>query len=255
LEVIGVLDSGIGGLTILKNLINMQLDAEFYYISDTDNVPYGGKSQEFMLERTVLMIEELLRKDVTTILIACNTLTAETIDQLRNKYKVNFVGIEPYLNYINSHNFKIDDSLALILTEATFFSNRFTNLREKLDPNGEVDVYPLKNLAIIIEKICYKNLEELKADIDDELKILNGKNYSHLILGCTHYPIIADYIEQVHNLKTVNPHINVVDRIIDQAKLKINNIEKHKFWYNPKLSNEWKLVSIQDFKFLQNKQE
>ena len=77
---IGVIDSGIGGLTILKDLMSKRLDAEFWYISDEENVPYGGKSQDFMFKQMTVMTSRLIEKGVDGILIACNTATSETID-------------------------------------------------------------------------------------------------------------------------------------------------------------------------------
>jgi glutamate racemase len=250
LKKIGILDSGIGGVTILNELLLQKLDAEFYYISDTDNVPYGGKTQEFMLSRTKLMINGLLLMGVDSIVIACNTLTAQTIELLRDIYTVPFVGIEPYINYLNNNNTLEKDNFALILTEATYNSQRFTSLRNKRDPDHKIKIYPLKKLALLIEKLSICNFDDIKEKINIEIAPLLNQGHTHLILGCTHYPIIGKYLEKKLNLKVLDPHNNVVKRIIDLTKISSTNTMNQQFYYDANLSGNWQQLYLTDLSFL-----
>lgn len=247
---IGIIDSGIGGLTILKQLISKNLDANFYYISDEDNVPYGGKSQTFMLSRMKEMTEKLIKKNVQGILIACNTATAETIDHLRNHYKIPFIGIEPYINYINKLDTK-EKKLGVILTQATFNSNRFKNLVISLDPKKLISIYPLQELALLIEKLKYSKFEDIKQKVDKELLILKDQELTHLILGCTHYPILSKYIESTLDLVTIDPSAFVIDQLIESLGLKIlKKTNKNEFYYNANNSSLWKKTDLKSLIFI-----
>lgn len=236
---IGIIDSGIGGLTILDKLLNESLHAEFFYISDEVNVPYGEKTQEFMLKRTKLMVDKLLTKKVVCIVLACNTLTAETIDELRRIYKVKFIGIEPYINFINKTQLHDREKVALILTQATFKSARFQELKLKLDPNELIDFYPLKNLALIIERLKKIEFDKIRPLILEEINILRNKGYSHLILGCTHYPIIGEFLEEYLGVNVIDPHISIVKRVIEICKLTKSGKPNRTIHYNANAGDEW----------------
>jgi len=245
LKKIGILDSGIGGLTILKDLIGGKYCAEYFYISDEDNVPYGGKTQDFMLERTRLMVEKLRGKDIYKILIACNTLTAETIEILRKDYiDINFIGIEPYVNYINKNSMMEDDSVGMILTPATFESERFKNLIKKYDPNGKIIIQPLNSLALLIQQLSSKPFKDMKDLIDQEIqKIKDHGSLTHVILGCTHYPIIRKYIEDSIGVKTIDPYEQVIDHLVSICDLEVGQRDT-KFFFNPNLGDEWNFIGF-----------
>lgn len=222
---IGVFDSGIGGFSVLAELFNVLPEAEYFYISDDANAPYGPKSDEFITERTVAMTEELLKLGVELVVIACNTATASSIDQLREKFKgVPFVGVEPYLNAYYKMPEGVADhekKMMVLTTESTGKSERFKRLKERLDPNSQIDHFSLKNLARLIEE--YYHLPQHNAEIEatfyknveDELQFLKSQNYSYAILGCTHYPLIREKIESFLKLKTISPCKHVALRVKD----------------------------------------
>lgn len=246
---IGILDSGIGGLTLLKGILNHHFDADYFYISDNKNVPYGNKSQDFMLERIRLMVTILLDKNVDAIVIACNTATAETIDKLRSDFTIPFFGIEPYINYLNHSE---DKELALILTEATFKSARFQALLQRFDSNNKLKIYPLKELALAIESLKTTPFFEIEKIIESELNFLNENKFDALILGCTHYPIIKGYIENHYKIKTVDPTENIIKNIKEKLSLEVSQVSKQTFQYNEDASNSWIKISLEDFPFFES---
>lgn len=207
----GVIDSGVGGLSLVEEMFNKKFDIDCYYVCDKNNVPYGGKTQSFMFTQSCKMVEKLMDEDVFDILLACNTLTVETIEKLREKYpKITFVGIEPYVNYLNHASDK--QNIALILTPATFASSRFNYLKGKYDPRGEVAVYPLPKLALEIEN-CYYDSKRGLENMLQELDELKNKDIKYLILGCTHYPLIKKLISSYLNVQVVDPHSQVVEQL------------------------------------------
>lgn len=241
---IGILDSGLGGFSLLKDLMESSLDAEYFFITDNDHVPYGEKSQNYILERMKVLTQKLLDQNVEAIIIACNTATVETINKLRDIYNVKFFGIEPYINYINHST---NEKLALILTEATFKSERFKFLVNKFDPKREVSVFPLKNLAIIIEKLYKNSFSEIKNEVFNELEFLNEEKFDSLILGCTHYPLIKNYIENEFKIKTIDPNKYVIKEVIKNLSLKHSALLTS-FYFNYNASSEWSKREIKDYK-------
>ena len=96
---IGVFDSGIGGFSVLSELIKAYPEARFFYYSDDAHAPYGPKSDEYITDRSFKITDELISKGAQMIVVACNTATASSIDALRSHYpQMTFVGVEPYLN-------------------------------------------------------------------------------------------------------------------------------------------------------------
>lgn len=232
---IGILDSGIGGTSLLRQLIKQELACDYYYISDSINVPYGDRDQKFMLERVSLMVQELIEQDIDSVVVACNTLTAETIDDLRRSFEITLFGIEPYINYLNIEA-SSDERVGLILTPATFNSERFQQLREDKDPQNKIKIFPLKRLALIIE-----HAQDIKkSDLEAELAELKNEKLQTLILGCTHYPLVAKAIEEILQVKTVDPNQNVIKHMISSLNLKPGTTGS--ICYRQNLTDKWRAI-------------
>lgn len=211
---IGIFDSGIGGLSVLKELVNVFPEASYFYFSDDANAPYGPKSDEFITERSIKITDELTKIGAELIVVACNTATAASIDALREKYpQMTFVGVEPFLNAYYKETAAA--KMAVLTTESTGKSERFKRLKERLDPNGFIDNFSLKNLARMVEELYYNPSFEAEFDklLADELKPLQGHDYTHAILGCTHYPLVKEKIEKILNLKALSPCTHVAQRV------------------------------------------
>lgn len=218
---IGIFDSGIGGFSILRELFKSIPTADFFYIADHEFCPYGTKSPDKIRERCHLLVKELLKFNIDLIVVACNTATAISIEELRDKFKIPFVGIEPYLNILNQKENLADlSNVAAIMTSGTYHAKKFMLLKNEKDPLGQISYYPLKDLAGLIESY-YPNLQDEKfiSLAKKELGQLKA-NHSHLILGCTHYPLIKDLIEDFLQLKTISPCKNVVKRITQLMNIK-----------------------------------
>jgi len=247
---LGVIDSGIGGLTIVKDIALNGLECEIYYISDAKNVPWGNKSQNFMLERISLMTEVLIEKNVQAILIACNTATAETINKLRERFSLPFVGVEPYINYIHHDKNSEDHKFALILTEATYRSERFQNLVKKLDVQNKIDIFPQKNLAMLIESLKTKNFKDIEDDVREELKPIDTRKYTHLILGCTHYPLIKEYFEQKMNLKVIDSTSRITERVVEHLHVSKSKNPIKNIFYSENAQRIFEEKKLSSFSFL-----
>ncbi|MBC7712026.1 MAG: glutamate racemase [Rhizobacter sp.] len=239
---IGVFDSGIGGLSVLKELLKTFPEAQYYYFSDDAHAPYGPKSDEFITDRSFKITQELVDQGPELIVVACNTATAASIDALRAHYpNMTFVGVEPYLNAIYKET--TPAKMVVLTTESTGKSERFKRLKERLDPIGFIDNFSLKNLARMVEEFYYDPGLEAQFDRELELELapLQGKNYTHAILGCTHYPLVRNKIEMILNLKTLSPCPYVAQRV-RELSVKDNEVlspADHEFYFYSSSKPGW----------------
>jgi len=192
---IGVFDSGIGGLTVLKTLINKYPNNEYIYYGDTLNLPYGSKTKEQLNNLSSNDVEFLLSKNIDIIIIACGTVSSNCLNYLKDKYQVPIYDIiTPTIKYLNESN---HSNIGIIATERTIDSHIFKN-------NINKEVYEIKTpkLVPLIEN---NNINEIELTINEYLKELKNK-IDILVLGCTHYPIIKDNI-----IKYFNNQIEILD--------------------------------------------
>lgn len=211
---IGIFDSGVGGFSILQELLNILPGHEFYYISDKPNAPYGDKDSEFIKKRCHILSEELLAQGVDLVLIACNTATAEGIDSLREKFDTPFVGIEPFVKAIETFDLKEKNVNPVVLTTpAMHESKRFQLLLDKFDPKKIIHQHPCPNLASLIERAYEDDFTSVEAQIEAELSQLKELSLTHAILGCTHYPLIKEMISEYLGVKCISPCVAVAKRV------------------------------------------
>lgn len=185
---VGLFDSGLGGLTVLKNLYKHYPNNEYIYYGDTLNLPYGSKSIDELKKLASQDIEFLIDKQVDIIIIACGTVSSNCLDYLKNKYNIPIYDIiSPTINYLNNSNYS---NIGVIATERTIDSNIFKN-------NLNKTVYQIKTpkLVPLIEN---NNLSELNNILDEYLKEYKN-TIDILVLGCTHYPIIKNNINKYFN--------------------------------------------------------
>ena len=187
---VGIFDSGIGGLTVLKNLYKHHPNNEYIYFGDTLNLPYGNKTKEELQKLASQDVEFLLSKKVDIIIIACGTVSSNCISCLNDKYNIPIYDIiSPTINYLNNSNY---NNIGIIATNATIDSHIFTDNLNKL-------VYEIKtpDFVPIIENNKY---DELDNAINSYLHEYKDK-IDLLVLGCTHYPIIKDNLNKYFNNK------------------------------------------------------
>jgi len=252
--IIGIFDSGVGGFSVLVELFKIFPEAEYYYYSDAAHAPYGPKSDEFITERAFVITKELLNKGADLIAVACNTATASSIDALRLNFpQIPFVGVEPYLNAYYKES--TPSKMAVLTTESTGKSERFKRLKERLDPKGLIDSYSLRYLARNVEDLYSgkMSVQEFDTQLESELLMLKNKQYTHVILGCTHYPLVKNKIESILSMKALSPCPYVASRVKEMVGLKTINHSNQKaynsenFYFYSSEKPEWILKSRADF--------
>lgn len=185
---IGVFDSGIGGVTVLKELLKIMPNENYLYYSDSKNNPYGDKSNEEIINLSDNVVEYLINQGCKIIVIACNTASAISKEYLRNKYSIPIIAIEP------AYKLVVNNEKTLVMaTKATINSEKFHKLFDTYDNHNTV-LLPCPGLADLIEE---GNENKINDYLENKLK--DYKDVKNVVLGCTHYPLIKDEIKKVIN--------------------------------------------------------
>ena len=211
---IGVLDSGIGGVTVLREILKQGINAKFIYYSDSKHNPYGDKSSDEVYSIVKTIVDYLLDKGCVAIVIACNTASAICVKRLREEYPDTlFIAIEPAYKMVHDYNPK--GKTLVMATEGTINSEKFLTLFNKYD-NHKTILLPCKGLAELIEEG-----NEVKIDryLDDNLS--KYKDIDNVVLGCTHYPLIKKNIRRVlGNVKFFDGSLGVSKELVRQLELR-----------------------------------
>ena len=211
---IGVLDSGIGGVTVLREILKQRINAKFIYYSDSKNNPYGDKSEDEVYSIVKGVVDYLLDSGCIAIVIACNTASAICVKRLREEYPDTlFIAIEPAYKMVHDYNPK--GKTLVMATEGTIKSEKFLTLFNKYD-NHKTILLPCKGLAELIEEG-----NEVKTDryLDDNLS--KYKDIDNVVLGCTHYPLIKDNLKRVlGDVKFFDGSLGVSKELVRQLELR-----------------------------------
>lgn len=197
---IGVFDSGIGGVTVLREIIKILPNENYIYYSDSKNNPYGDKTKQEIIKRCEEVFSYLLEKNCKAIVIACNTASAIAVNTLREKHKdIPIIAIEPAYKMV--HDYAYDGETLVMATKGTIESERFNLLYNKYN-NHKTKLLECVGLADRIEE---GNENKIKEYLEKNLKEYKGK-VENVVLGCTHYPLIQEEIGQVlgENVKFFN---------------------------------------------------
>ena len=185
---IGIFDSGIGGASVLTEMLKAMPNEEYIFLSDSINNPYGDKSKDELLEICKNNVEFLLSKGVKCIVIACNTASTQMADVLRYQYpNVPIYAIEPAYKMV--HDYAYDGQTLILATKGTVKSEKFHMLYNKYD-NHKTEVISCVGLADSIED---GNTEKIDKCLDEYLLDYKGK-VKNVVLGCTHYPFVKNRI-------------------------------------------------------------
>ena len=202
---IGVFDSGLGGLTVLKEIKRILPNEDLVYFGDTARVPYGPRSKETIMKYTFQAINFLLTKDVKAIVIACNTATARSLVEAQEKYDIPIIGVIEAGARTAAASTK-NGKVGIIGTEGTIKSKAYNTEIKKIDKRIKVYGKACSLFVPIVEE-GWANTEVARLTAKEYLKDLEEKGVDSIVLGCTHYPLLKRTIgEEVGmEVKLVNP--------------------------------------------------
>jgi glutamate racemase len=205
---VGFFDSGVGGISVLKQAVKVLPNENFIYFGDSLRAPYGtrmsGEIKKFVFDD----VDFLLKKNIKALVVACNTATSVAIEGLRTKYSdlMPIIGIEPALKPAVKYN--KNGSIIIMATPVTLSEDKFENLVKKYDFEDNVIPMPCPGLVELIEKgiICGDKVE---AYLRKKFLPLKNEEISAVVLGCTHYPFIKKTLAGV--LKDMDQNSDIID--------------------------------------------
>lgn len=198
---IGIFDSGVGGLSILKEIKKNLPNENLIFLADQKNVPYGLKNQKELEKITEKITQFLMKYDIKMLVIACNTATCYALSHLRKKFNMPIIGVVPAIKPAAQKSKK--SKIAVMSTPATANSAYLKNLIKEHATNTQVLRLGCEGLEDSIEELNY---QRINASLPDYASKIKGFGADVLVLGCTHYPLIKDNIK-----KSLGHGISVID--------------------------------------------
>jgi len=216
---IGVFDSGIGGLTVVKRLASTLPNESIVYFGDTARVPYGSKSNSTVIEYSIQNTKFLLQKNIKALVVACNTASSIAIPDLKKMFDIPIIGmIEPGSNMAMKKS--QTKKIGVIGTRATVNNLAYSKEIKKMDKSALVIEKPCPLFVPLAEEGWIKH--QATYEIAEEyLKEFREIGIDTLVLGCTHYPILAEVIQKV-----IGDRVSLIDSGVASSEVVKSELEK-----------------------------
>lgn len=231
---IGVFDSGIGGLTIVKEIMDMLPEEDIIYFGDTARVPYGTKSKETVTKFSIQCIKFLLEKGVKAIVIACNTASASSLDAVQQSFDLPIVGVvEPGAR--TACDVTKSGKIGIIGTEGTVSSGAYEKAILGIDHNIDMILRPCPLFVPLAEE-GWQDTDIAFLTAEKYLLDFKGSGIDALVMACTHYPLFEKTISKImgEGIKLVNPAYEtarVLEHMINFNGLKNERPHKAEYKY------------------------
>ncbi|MCK5236631.1 MAG: glutamate racemase [Deltaproteobacteria bacterium] len=231
---IGIFDSGIGGLTVLRELIKALPSEDTAYLGDTARVPYGTKSAETVTSYSLEITEFLVEYGIKALVVGCNTASAFSVEKLRAVHTIPIIGvIEPGAKAAAKAT--RTKRVGVIGTEGTIRSNAYSNAIKEIDPN--IVVYNKAcPLFVPLAEEGWTNNEVAAATVREYLSDIKDEHIDTLVLGCTHYPLLKEIIGEFfgHDVTLIDSAeetaLEANHILTSKDLLNENNSASHKFF-------------------------
>ncbi|ARR04286.1 MULTISPECIES: glutamate racemase [Campylobacter] len=239
--VVAVFDSGFGGLSLLYEAMKKLEGCDFIYFADNENAPYGTKSIDEIKALSIDAVDFLASK-ADIVVIACNTATSAAVSDLREKFNIPIIGMEPAVNLGKD----ADGDILVIATPATIKGVKLNELLKKSNLNNKTHLLPMPKLVEFAQNMEF-NSPNVKEYIKNQISKFNSKNISLLVLGCTHFNYFKDsFIDLMPNSKIVDGvdgTIRQIKRKIDELNSKGKNLDTKLLYYSSKKQKDINLIT------------
>ncbi len=190
---IGIFDSGVGGVSVLKAAVELLPNEDFIYYGDNAHAPYGTKTEQEIQDLSLACGDFLQAKGVKAIVMACNTATSVAVRQMREEYDMPVISIEPAVKPAMETSY--DGDIIVLATEGTLSQPRYNLLLERLNAKERVINIQCKGLVTLIEKGDMDS-----GELDEYIRCIFAPYHSHrvdtVVLGCTHYSFVKNKIKR-----------------------------------------------------------
>lgn len=233
-EAIGFFDSGVGGLTIWNEVVKILPNENTIYIADSGNAPYGTRSQKEIQNLSISNAEKLIELGAKLIVVACNTATTQSIEVLRKRFDIPFIGIEPAIK--PAAQLSKTRTIGVLATHGTLESEHFHRTKDRFTSDVNVFTQVGEGLVDAIER-GYLNTDYLETILRGHLNVLNENPMDYLVLGCTHYPLLIPSIKRIlgDNIKIIDSGEAVAkqtEKVLREQNLisGVEGVGKHKLY-------------------------
>ena len=205
---IGIFDSGVGGLSVLREIRKLLPEEKYIYYSDNAHCPYGEKSQEYIIDRAREITRFLLSQGAEIIVVACNTATAAAIATLRKEFDVSFIGMEPAVK--PGAAITKTGVVGVLATAGTLNADKYHMTREKYSEGVRVVEHIGQGFVELVEsgETSGSRAEQV---VEASLKPLLDQGADTIVLGCTHYPFLSDTISRIATRLVPERKVTVID--------------------------------------------
>ncbi len=205
---IGIFDSGIGGLSVFREIRKVLPDEKYIYFSDNAHCPYGEKSKEYIINRARNITDFLISKGADIIVVACNTATAAAIATLRQEYCIKFIGMEPAIKpaALSTRT----GVIGVLATAGTLKADNYLNTKGKYAEGIKITEHIGQGFVELVESGKTSG-EEAEATVRASLKPLLDEGADRIVLGCTHYPFLIEAIRKVAQELYPERELEIID--------------------------------------------
>lgn len=205
---IGIFDSGIGGLSVFREIHKILPEQSYVYFSDNAHCPYGEKSREYIISRAREITDFLLEKGCQIIVVACNTATAAAIKTLREEFPIKFIGMEPAIKpAVQSTSTGV---VGVLATAGTLKGTKYLNSRAKWAQGVKIVEHIGQGFVEIVEKGQISG-PEAESIVSNSLIPLLEAGADTIVLGCTHYPFLINTINKVASEHFPDRSVKIID--------------------------------------------
>lgn len=199
----GIFDSGSGGLSVFREIYRLLPDEEYLFFSDNANCPYGNKPVSFIQNRCQTITDFLLDKGADIIVVACNTATAAAINVLRERYKIKFIAMEPAVKPAAMSS--VTGVIGIMATAGTLHGSKYLTTKGRFEKDVMIVESVGEGWVELVENGLIEGPEVEKA-VSASLQPLLKAGADSIVLGCTHYPFLAESIKKI-----AGPGVRVID--------------------------------------------
>lgn len=234
---IGFFDSGVGGLSVLREAVKLLPGEDFIYFGDSKNAPYGVKDVDEVKALTFNAVDFLIEKNIKALVVACNTATSAAIIDIREKYSrmMPIIGIEPALK--PAVEYKRKGKIIIMATPMTLAETKFSKLMNNYKSEAQIEPLPCPGLVELIETGIIEG-QELDKYLRDKMDSFKHDGIAAVVLGCTHYPFIKKALSRVlteevpiidgsrgtvKQLKRQLNEYNIINKRVNGGNIEINN--------------------------------
>jgi glutamate racemase len=200
---IGVFDSGVGGLSVLREIHKLLPHEDLLYVADSAHAPYGDKSKEFILERSAAIVDFFVSRQVKAVVVACNTATGAAVKELRPNYTLPMIAMEPAVKPASERT--QTGIIGVLATSRTLSSNNFQILFARFADQVKIVTQACPGLVEQVE-LGDLNSDQVRILVAQYVRPLVAQNVDIIVLGCTHYPFLAPLIQEIvgHSIAVID---------------------------------------------------